>query len=65
MVEILTKTNEIALGLNGALIFSKSIEFEYWKTSEVDNVMRGDYCQNESIQLCNSVGPFYHFTVLL
>ena len=38
MVEILTKTNEIALGLNSALIFSNSIEFEYWKTSEVDNV---------------------------
>ena len=38
MVEILTKTNEIALGLNGALIFSNSIEFEYWKTSEVDYV---------------------------
>ena len=27
--------------------------------------MRGDYRQNESIQLCNSVGPFYRFTVLL
>ena len=38
MVEILTKTNEIAFGLNGALIFSNPIEFEYWKTSEVDNV---------------------------
>lgn len=25
----------------------------------------GDYRQNESIQLCNSVGPFYLFTVLL
>ena len=27
--------------------------------------MRGDYRQNDSIQLCNSVGPFYRFTVLL
>ena len=28
-------------------------------------IMRGDYRQNDSIQLCNSVGPFYRFTVLL
>ena len=27
--------------------------------------MRGDYRQNESIELCNSVGPFYRSTLLI